>query len=215
MDLSIDLELLIFNYEAQGRLAEAETFLKEVLKYSEPDATAGIRTAIVSYGNPLLHLAINLGGQGRHSEAVSLFAEWEDMWERLVDEWPDESDHYAGLDESFLEHRRYADVANIFSRISAIAAAKLGADHPAVASAQFNVARAYAALGRESDAVRLYNRAFEVLKRESGNYRFVLDSYVEEVANWLRSIGRLDEAASMDARARKVRRRFHKCFVIY
>jgi tetratricopeptide (TPR) repeat protein len=100
---------------------------------------------------------------------------------------------------------RYAEASDMTEDALRRAVQAFGPDHVDVAKYQHNLARLYALQHREAEAELLYRRSLTIVERAQGATHPQVASILEGYAALKRAMGNAAEAASLEARLKKVR----------
>ncbi len=176
-----------------GRLEGAITAYKRAL------------TIDPNYAAVYLKLGRAYAQEARWTEAESAFRRGLEIWER--DLWPEHpaiAEALNGFAELRYLQKQYAESERLLKRALIIWEKSLGTDHPAVALALSNLASCYVAQEKYSVAEPLLKRALAIREAALGPEHPLVKHTVEIYASLLRKTNRIDEAATLEARAMSV-----------
>ncbi len=143
--------------------------------------------------------------QGRFVEAKHYFARCVAILEKVPRPREPLPNCLGGMAITLKEQGAYGEAEKMQLRVLEIWRSLVGREHPDFAIAQFNIARLYAAQGRNKEADQWFQDALKTLEQALGPNHPTLAMGLEAYAEFLRQTSREDMAKLMDLRAKVIR----------
>ena len=190
-------------YRNTGRYEEAEALYLRALAIKEEVLGPDHR----STGTTLSNLGIVYRRMERYDEAEALYLRALAIQENALG--PNHFLVSTALNNLAVLYRtmeRYVDAEPLYLRALAIRENTRGPDHPRTATVVYNLGRLYAeGLRRYEDAETLYARALAIREAALGEDSPSVADVLEAYAEFLREVGRQEEAGPMEERAAVIR----------
>jgi CHAT domain-containing protein/Tfp pilus assembly protein PilF len=196
------LNNLALAYNQQGKYADAEGLLKQVLAIEEKALGANHLRVAQSLNN-LAGLYID---EGKYSDAEGLQKRALAIWEKKLGK--DHPDVAAGLNNLAVVYKdqgKYADAEVLFKRALAIKEKAFGADHLEVAGTLNNLALVYDNQGKYPDAEGLLKRVLAIKEKALGPTHPEVAAALNNLANAYESQGKYADAEGLQKRALAIR----------
>ena len=185
----------------QGFYAEAEEQWLAALEEAESFGPQDQRLTTT-----LKNLADLYYAQGEYSEAEPLYQRLLAVQEQALGaEHPDLAASLNDLAFLYDAQGNYAEAQPLYQRSLEIMEKALGAEHPGIVTSLDNLASLYAAQGDYAKAEPLYRRSLVIVEKAFGAEHRTVATSIENYAALLREMGREEEAAEWEARAKALR----------
>jgi tetratricopeptide (TPR) repeat protein len=197
-DLASRLKDLARRYDVQNQYKKAEPLYLRALAIWEK-ALGAEHPDLAPH---LKDLARHYDVQGQDEKAEPLYLRALAIWEKAqgANHSDDSGLHYLAV--FYYYEGQYEKAASVCQRALAIQEKALGQEHPVVASSLNNLAVFYDVQGRYGKAESLFQRALAIWEKAlDPNVAMCLENY----ARMLRKMGRLEEAAPLESRAKAIR----------
>ncbi|MCI0390740.1 MAG: tetratricopeptide repeat protein [Acidobacteria bacterium] len=215
-------------YQDLGKYAEAENIFKQALESTErgfgPD-DRNVADCLDHYAELLSKMGRRAEAEEKRTRARAILARREQQMrdkaiaeskqllalkeQQLGPEHTEVATAAGSLGSLYRENKQMAEAEALFKRALAIREKVSGKDHVDTAGDLQRLSLLYEEQGRYAEAEPLANRALTILEREFGQknpYRTL--SALENYARILRKIGRRNEAAVAEAKAKAMREKF-------
>jgi serine/threonine protein kinase/tetratricopeptide (TPR) repeat protein len=195
--VSQSVESLAILHAMQKEFAEAEPLFERALEINEKILGPDHPRVASSVGN----LANVYADLGKYAEAEPLFRRaLEISEEALGPDHPGVAYWLHNLGFFYVEHEKHAEAEPLLLRALEIREETLGPDHPEIAVTLHTLGNMYGDQGRFSEADPRFQRAITIREKSLGpNHPQLLELY-SDYATFLRTTGRTDEAAELEAR---------------
>lgn len=188
-------------YGYRQRYGEAETVFQRVIILIE----RSLGPEHPTLANTFNSIAENYRQQGRFAEAKHYFARCVAILEKLPRPREPLPNCLGGMAVVLKNQGSYGEAEKMQLRVLEIWRSLVGPEHPDFAIAQFNIARIYAAQGRNKEADQWFQDALKAFEQALGPGHPTLSIGLEAYAEFLRQTSREDMAKLIDMRAKAIR----------
>jgi tetratricopeptide (TPR) repeat protein/CHAT domain-containing protein len=200
--LASSLDGLARIYQVQGRLAEAEPLIREVI---------ACRARALGEGHPLhseamRNLAALFASQGKYAEAMTLEeGALASLRKSLGDAHPETIQALSGLAELHWQKGDTAKAEELFTQVADAERVRVGEDHVDHARAVQQLARLYLAMNNISAAEVRYRQVIDIFEKAHGDEHPEYAAALHDLAGLHQQTGDLGTAEHLYQRAREIR----------